>query len=104
MDTFAEIIRKARSEKGLILREVAALVDIDQSIINKFELGERKPSKEQVLKLAKCYQLNKKGLIIAWKSDLVCHSLQDEELAFEILKVAEHKIKYDTKKSINKRL
>lgn len=94
MKTFAEIIRTARSDKKLILRQVAALTDIDQSIINKFELGERKPSKKQVIKLANCYQLDENELIIAWKSDLVCYSLKDEELASEIIKVAEQKIMY----------
>ncbi|RLD50979.1 MAG: transcriptional regulator [Bacteroidetes bacterium] len=94
MKTFAEIIRKARSDKKMILRQVASITDIDQSIINKFELAERKPSKEQVIKLAECYELDKNELIIAWKSDLVCYSLKDEELASEIIKVPEQKIKY----------
>ena len=92
--SFAQTIRKAREDSGLILRKVAAKIDIDQSIINKFERGERKPTREQVLKLAECYGLNTNELIVSWKSDLVFYSLQDEELATEILKVAEEKVKY----------
>ena len=94
METFANIIKKARENKGLILRKVASMTDIDQSIINKFERGDRKPTREQVLKLASCYELDKNNLIIAWKSDLVYYSLQNEEYATEILKVTEAKIKY----------
>lgn len=94
MEGFAQIIKNAREEKGLILRKVSAITDIDQSIINKFERGDRKPTREQVVKLAECYELDTNELIIAWKSDLVYYSLQDEELASEILKVAEEKVKY----------
>lgn len=94
MEGFAQIIKNAREEKGLILRKVSAITDIDQSIINKFERGDRKPTREQVVKLAECYELDTNELIIAWKSDLVYYSVQDEELASEILKVAEEKVKY----------
>lgn len=48
METFGEIIKTERESKGLLLRQVASAVDIDQAIISKFERGERKPSKEQV--------------------------------------------------------
>ena len=94
MKSFAQIIKNARKEKGLILRKVSAITDIDQSIINKFERGDRKPTREQVIKLAECYELDTNELIVAWKSDLVYYSVQDEELATEILKVAEEKVKY----------
>jgi transcriptional regulator with XRE-family HTH domain len=96
MKNFAETIRKAREDKGFILRKVASITDIDQSIISKLEKGERKPTREQVLKLADCYELDRNSLIIDWKSDLVYYSIQDEELATEILKVAEEKVKYGT--------
>ena len=97
MQKFKDIIRKARKKQGIVLREVAEATGIDQTIINKFELGERKPSREQVEKLAEFYGLNKDELIIAWKSDLVYYELKDEKLADKILKVAEEKIKYSKK-------
>lgn len=52
MNSFADLIRIARENKGLFLRQVAASVEIDQAIISKFERGERKPTKEQVEKFA----------------------------------------------------
>ena len=94
MKGFKEIIREARISKGYILREVSASIGIDQTIINKYELGERKPTKEQIIKLANFYSLNPKDLIIAWKSDLLSYELCDEEDASEILKLAESKVKY----------
>jgi len=97
MKSLKDIIREARLKQGIVLRKVASATEIDQTIINKFELGERKPSREQVEKLADFYGLNKDELIIAWKSDLVYNDLKDEKLANQILKVAEQKIEYSKK-------
>lgn len=93
MNSFGNIIRNAREEKGLFLRQVAAELDIDQAIISKFERSERKPTKEQVLKFAKFYKLNKDELLVAWLSDKVIEDLQGENLADKVLKAAEDKIK-----------
>lgn len=94
MKSFGEIIRQAREEKNLILRQVGAELDIDQAIISKFERGERKPTKEQVQKFADFYNLEIDKLLIAWLSDKVIYDLENETLAEEAIKVAEQRIKY----------
>ena len=94
MKTFGEIIKTKREEQNLLLREVSALTSIDQSIISKFEKGERKPSREQVLKFAEIYNLSQNDLIISWQSDKVAYDLMEENDAEQILKVAESKVKY----------
>lgn len=98
MKSFGEIIKKAREDKKYILRQVGAELDIDQAIISKFERGERKPTKEQVLKFSTFFKLNKNELIVAWLSDKVVYDLENEDLAERVLKVAEEKIKYKTSK------
>ena len=95
MSNFGDLIRIAREEKGLFLRQVAAELDIDQAIISKFERNERKPTKEQVLKFAKFFKIDKETLLIEWLSDKVAYDLQDEKLANKVLKVAEEKLKYN---------
>jgi len=97
MNTFGDLIRLARENKGLFLRQVAAELDIDQAIISKFERNERKPTKEQVLKFAKFYKLDKDELLVAWLSDRVVDDLQNENLADKALKAAEEKIKHKKK-------
>jgi len=94
MKSFGEIIRQAREEKNLILRQVGAELDIDQAILSKFERGERKTTKEQVERFANFYDLNKDELLIAWLSDKIIYDLENENLAEEALKVAEQRIKY----------
>ncbi len=97
MSNFGDLIRIAREEKSLFLRQVAAELEIDQAIISKFERNERTPTKEQVLKFAKFYKLDKEILLVEWLSDKVANDLQDESLANKVLKAAEQKIKYKKK-------
>jgi ribosome-binding protein aMBF1 (putative translation factor) len=93
MNSFSALIKKAREEKGLFLRQVAAEIDIDQAIISKFERGDRNPTREQVLKFAKFFKLDRDELLVAWLSDKVAYDLQGEDLADQVLKAAEQKIK-----------
>jgi transcriptional regulator with XRE-family HTH domain len=94
METFGDIIKNKRESKGLILRQVAYALDIDQAIVSKFERGERKPSKEQVEKFAEFYNLDKNKLITSWLSDQIANTILYEENIAEVLKVAEEKAIY----------
>jgi transcriptional regulator with XRE-family HTH domain len=94
METFGDIIKNTREIKGLLLRQVASALDIDQAIVSKFERGERKPSKEQVEKFAKFYDLDKNKLITSWLSDQIANTILYEENIREVLKVAEEKANY----------
>lgn len=97
MDTFGDTIRIAREERGLLLRQVAAELEIDQAIISKYERGERHPSKEQVLKFARFYKIEKNKLMILWLADKVLMEIKDESEALGALKVAEEKLRYEVK-------
>ena len=94
MLTIGKIVRKLRVDKGLPLRKVAAKLDIDQSILSKIERGERKATKEQIIKIAKIFNVDEKELLINYLSDKVVYDIVNEDLAEEALKVAEEKIKY----------
>ncbi len=102
MDSFGETIRKLREEKELPLRTVAAFLDIDQAILSKIERGQRKSTREQVVKLAGYFKVKENDLLIAWLSDKVVYELEDEDMALKALQVAEEKVKYQKSKSKNK--
>ena len=97
MLSIGEQIRKLREDQGLPLRKVAAELDIDQSILSKIERGERKASKEQIIQIARIFNVDERELLINYLSDRVLYDLKDEDLATDALKVAEKKIKYMTK-------
>ena len=94
MKTLGDTLKYAREKKNLILRKVAAEVDIDQSLISKFEKNERRPTIEQLKRLAKFYKLSESELIINWFSEKIAEELKYTESTSEILKVAEEKINY----------
>ncbi len=94
MKTLGRILKSARLKRKLILRKVAAAVDIDQSLISKFEKDERKPTREQLTRLAEFYQISESELTVNWYSDKIAEELRYAELSSEILKVAEEKIQY----------
>lgn len=94
MKLLGETLKTAREERGLILRKVSAEVDIDQSLICKFEKNERLPTKEQIVRLASFYNLSEKDLIVSWYSDKIAEELKYTDEITEILKEVEEKIKY----------
>jgi transcriptional regulator with XRE-family HTH domain len=89
-----EKLRILREELKLPLRKVAAILDIDVAILSKMERGERKITKEVVLKLAEIYNYNANELLVSFLSDKILYEIQDEELGIEALKVAEERVKY----------
>lgn len=93
-ETIGEKLRHIREEKELPLRKVAALLDIDVAILSKMERGERKITKEIVLKLADIYDYNPDELLVSFLSDKILYEIQDEDLGIEALKVAEERAKY----------
>ena len=93
-ETIGEKLRHIREEKELPLRKVAALLDIDVAILSKMERGERRITKEVVLKLANIYDYDADDLLVSFLSDKILYEIQDEDLGIEALKVAEEKAKY----------
>ena len=94
MKTKGERIRTKREQKGLLLRHVSALLDIDTAILSKIERGERKATREQIVKLADILELDKESLIVQYLSEKILYEIQDEDLGIQALKVAEKTIKY----------
>ena len=94
METVGQIIRARRENLGLLLRQVASYVDIDQAILSKIERNERKPTKDNILKLAEILKLDKEDLFVQFMSDKIAYEIADEDCANKVLKVAEQKVYY----------
>jgi predicted nucleotidyltransferase len=94
MDSLGDKIRSLREEKGLPLRTVSAYLNIDQAILSKIERGQRKASREQVVKLAAYFKVKKNELLIAWLADKIVYEVEDEKFALQAMQVAEAKVKY----------
>ena len=94
-----EILRENREKKGLLLRQVAAKLDIDTAILSKIERSERKATKEQIIKLAEILNLKKEDLLVQYLSEKILCEIIDEKLGQKALKVAEQRMKHINKKN-----
>jgi len=99
LDTLGQILRKQREAKGLLLRQVAASLEMDTALLSKFERDERNPNKEQVLAFAKYYNASPDELLLAWLSDKIANDVQNEDLATQALKEAGKKVELHKKKN-----
>ncbi|MRX38906.1 helix-turn-helix domain-containing protein [Flavobacterium sp. LC2016-23] len=89
------LLKNAREQKGLKTREVAQILGIDQALISKFESGARKPTKDQISKLALLLEIDYETLMIAWLKEKILYEIGDDEFALKALMVAEQEIKYN---------
>lgn len=86
-------LRELRESKNLLLRQVAAELEVDTAYISKMERGEKNIKKEFIVKLAILYDFNKDDLIALWLADKVYDILKDEEQSLKAIKIAEKKLK-----------
>lgn len=97
MEKFGELIRDIRERKGLLIREVAANLEIDPSLLSRIERGDKNPTREQVILLAKILGANEDKFLINYLSDKVVYELKGEDLAIKAVFIAEKKLRKQIK-------
>ncbi|SMO77722.1 Helix-turn-helix [Saccharicrinis carchari] len=85
-------LRSLREEKGLLLRQVAAELEVDTAYISKMERGEKNIKREYILKLASIYDYPEDDLATLWLADKVYDLIKEEKNAISALKIAEQTI------------
>ena len=98
MNKFGDLIRNTREEKELLLRHIAAELDVDTALVSKIERGEKTAKREHVLALAQLYSIDPDELIALWLADQVSELVENEEQALQALKIAEEEIKNKRKR------
>jgi len=92
---FSDLLRKHRESAGKPLREVAEKLQVDISLVSKWERGERKPDRKQVVALAKYLKTDPDALVVAWLRDKVVYEVQNDELALKAMQAAEAQLAYN---------
>lgn len=98
LTTFGERIRQLREEQNLPQRQIATLLDIDASLLAKYERNERQPPKELIGKIAAIYKVDSAELLEEALTDKIALQILNEEVDSKILRVAENKVTYFQKK------
>jgi HTH-type transcriptional regulator, competence development regulator len=91
-------IRELRKRKGLQLRKAAAVLDVDQSLLSKYERGDRLPNDDFVKRVAKLFLYDEQELMAMLMSDKFLINVTDLSVAGRALKIAEQQIKYSARK------
>lgn len=85
LNTLGEKIRQARESQGLLLRQAAAFLEVDTALVSKLERGERRPQKEQVIKLAEFLKIKPEELLVLWMADKITDFITQDELGVKAL-------------------
>lgn len=88
------ILKTAREQKNIKTRELAQLLGIDQALISKFENGSRKPTRDQIAKLATVLEINYEELMIAWLKEKIYAEIGDDHFAFEAIHQVKEEMAY----------
>lgn len=88
------ILKTAREQKNIKTRELAQLLGIDQALISKFENGSRKPTRDQIAKLATVLEINYEKLMIAWLKEKIYAEIGDDHFAFEAIHQVKEEMSY----------
>lgn len=97
--TFGEYIRKLRTDNGLTLTELAALLKLDSANLSKIENGKREFDEKRLDKLASAFSLDIEKLKVEYFGDQFARKMYEFKCSPETLIVAEEKMNY--LKSIN---
>ena len=97
--TFGEYIRQLRTDNGLTLTELAALLKLDSANLSKIENGKREFDEKRLDKLASAFSLDIEKLKVEYFGDQFAKKMYEFKCSPETLIVAEEKMNY--LKSIN---
>ena len=86
--TFGETIRNQRENKGLLLRQAAAFLEVDTAFVSKLERSERNASREQVIKLAEFLKYPVDNLLTVWLADKILDTISKDKKGEDALKLA----------------
>jgi transcriptional regulator with XRE-family HTH domain len=80
-------LKELREEKGLMQREVGAIIAVDGALISKVENGEKPINRDHLKALSEFFNIPENLLQTLWLSDKIYNLSKDEPSAIEALKI-----------------
>ncbi len=75
---FGQKIRVVRENKNMLLRQLAAFLEVDTALISKIEKGDRRANKMQIKKISKILEINEEELLTLWLADRIEKVISDD--------------------------
>ena len=66
---FSEKIKQLRMESGKRQKDLAKAIGVDVPTYSRYEHGERRPKRDQVLRLARIFKTDANELVAMWLAD-----------------------------------
>lgn len=88
-----EKIRELRETNNVLIRQLAAQLDMDTALLSKMERGDRLFRKEDLIKIAKIFQVPEEDLLKLWLADKVIKTIEPEDFKKEALELVLKTIK-----------
>jgi len=92
MNRLGNLIRAHRQAKNLLIRQVAAELGIDPSLLSRIERGDKKPTRAQVVQLSEILEADKNQFLAIFLSGKVVSILRDESSALEAIVLARQQL------------
>jgi len=99
---FGTKIRELRESKGMLLRQVAAILEVDTATVSKIERGDRAAKENQLKLLSKIFNIEFDELKTIWLADKIYQIVENEKKGDDAIKAAEREYMYKKSKSIKK--
>ena len=87
-----QLLKNAREKKNLKTRELAQLIGIDQALISKFESGSRKPTKNQIVKLASILEIDLETIMVAWLKEKILYEIGSDDFAIKAMSLVREEV------------
>lgn len=81
-------IRELREKDSILLRQLAAQLDMDTAMLSKMERGDRFFRKEDIIALAKIFKQPEQELLTLWLADKILKTIQEEAYKQQALQLA----------------
>lgn len=82
-----EKIRELREANNVLLRQLAAQLDMDTALLSKMERGDRAFRKEDLVKIASIFKVSDRELLTLWLADRVLRTIEAESNQKEALEL-----------------
>ena len=88
-----ERVRKLRENHSILLRQLAAKLEMDTAMLSKMERGDRFFRKEDIEALATFFGQPRQDMLSLWLADKIVKTVANEEYPIEALEIALKTIK-----------
>lgn len=78
---FSDKIRQLRIDSGKMQKDLARAIGVDIAAYSRYEHGERRPKREQVLRLARLFKTDADELVAAWLADEAYSHIAHDKMA-----------------------